>query len=105
MTEVLKRQNSKSKMSYNQQMNTTQVKVDKVQVTGSNSTTFAVCFDQDEKKILQSVTRCEVSVCYKPENSILWRFRRKRSFQEQPPHPEFCSLLCLPISTFSGALP
>ncbi|XP_033894152.3 phosphoinositide 3-kinase regulatory subunit 5-like [Acipenser ruthenus] len=105
MTEVLKRQNSKSKMGYNQQMNTTQVKVDKVQVTGSNSTTFAVCFDQDEKKILQSVTRCEVSVCYKPENSILWRFRRKRSFQEQPPHPEFCSLLCLPISTFSGALP
>ncbi|XP_041076427.1 phosphoinositide 3-kinase regulatory subunit 5-like [Polyodon spathula] len=105
MTEVLKRQNSKSKMSYNQQMNTTQVKVDKVQVTGSDSTTFAVCFDQDEKKILQSVTRCEVSVCYKPENSILWRIRRKRSFQEQPPHPEFCSLLCLPISTFSGTLP
>ncbi|XP_041078364.1 phosphoinositide 3-kinase regulatory subunit 5-like [Polyodon spathula] len=105
MTEVLKRQNSKSKMNYNQQMNTTQVKVDKVQVTGSDSTTFAVCFDQDEKKILQSVTRCEVSVCYKPENSILWRIRRKRSFQEQPPHPEFCSLLCLPISTFSGALP
>uniref|UniRef100_A0A8C2DQG2 Phosphoinositide 3-kinase regulatory subunit 5 n=1 Tax=Cyprinus carpio TaxID=7962 RepID=A0A8C2DQG2_CYPCA len=57
MTEVLKRQNSKSKKGYNQQLTTTQVKVDKVQVSGTCNTTFAVCLDQDEKKILQSVTR------------------------------------------------
>ncbi|KTF90212.1 hypothetical protein cypCar_00031594 [Cyprinus carpio] len=56
MTEVLKRQNSKSKKGYNQQLTTTQVKVDKVQVSGTCNTTFAVCLDQDEKKILQSVT-------------------------------------------------
>lgn len=36
----------------------TEVKVDKVQVSGAGNTTFAVCLDQDEKKILQSVTRC-----------------------------------------------
>lgn len=31
--------------------------MDKVQVSGVENTTFAVCLDQDEKKILQSVTR------------------------------------------------
>ncbi|XP_066560449.1 phosphoinositide 3-kinase regulatory subunit 5 [Amia ocellicauda] len=103
MTEVLKRQNSKCKKGYNQQLNTTEVKVDKVEVTGASSTTFAVCLDQDEKKILQSVTRCEVSVCYKPESGVHWRVRKALSMQMQPLHPEICSLLCLPISTFSGA--
>lgn len=42
-----------------QQLNVTEVKVDKVQVSGAGNTTFAVCLDQDEKKILQSVTRSE----------------------------------------------
>ncbi|KAM3865293.1 phosphoinositide 3-kinase regulatory subunit 5-like [Diretmus argenteus] len=56
MTEVLKRQNCKSKKGYNQQLSVTEVKVDKVQVSGTGNTTFAVCLDQDEKKILQSVT-------------------------------------------------
>ncbi len=42
------------------QLTTTEVKVDKVQVSGAGNTTFAVCLDQDEKKILQSVTRCGV---------------------------------------------
>nr|XP_015212006.1 PREDICTED: phosphoinositide 3-kinase regulatory subunit 5 [Lepisosteus oculatus]XP_015212007.1 PREDICTED: phosphoinositide 3-kinase regulatory subunit 5 [Lepisosteus oculatus] len=101
MTEVLKRQNSKSKKGYNQQLNTTQVKVDKVQVSGACNTTFAVCLDQDERKIFQSVTRCEISVCYKPESGMHWRIRKALS--SQPLCPEFCSLLCLPISTFSGA--
>lgn len=32
--------------------------MNKVQVSGAGNTTFAVCLDQDEKKILQSVTRC-----------------------------------------------
>ncbi|XP_023119447.1 phosphoinositide 3-kinase regulatory subunit 5 isoform X1 [Amphiprion ocellaris] len=106
MTEVLKRQNCKSKKGYNQQLTTTEVKVDKVQVSGDGSTTFAVCLDQDEKKILQSVTRCEISVCYKPDNSTDWRLRKfQTSAQIQPLHPTFCSLLCLPIVTFSGALP
>ncbi|XP_011610740.2 phosphoinositide 3-kinase regulatory subunit 5 isoform X2 [Takifugu rubripes] len=105
MTEVLKRQNSKSKKGYNQ-LNLTEVKVDKVQVSGAGNTTFAVCLDQDEKKILQSVTRCDISVCYKPDSSTDWRLRRSQtSAQIQPLNPTFCSLLCLPIFTFSGALP
>ncbi|XP_041837983.1 phosphoinositide 3-kinase regulatory subunit 5 [Melanotaenia boesemani] len=106
MTEVLKRQNGKSKKGYNQQLSVTEVKVDKVQVSGAGNTTFAVCLDQDEKKILQSVTRCEISVCYKPDSSADWRLRKSRtSAQIQPLNPTFCSLLCLPIVTFSGALP
>uniref|UniRef100_A0A3P9PT88 Phosphoinositide 3-kinase regulatory subunit 5 n=1 Tax=Poecilia reticulata TaxID=8081 RepID=A0A3P9PT88_POERE len=105
MTEVLKRQNGKSKKGYNQ-LTVTEVKVDKVQVSGAGNTTFAVCLDQDEKKILQSVTRCEISVCYKPDSSADWRLRKSQaSAQIQPLNPTFCSLLCLPIVTFSGALP
>ncbi|KAJ8378509.1 hypothetical protein AAFF_G00238920 [Aldrovandia affinis] len=105
MTEVLKRQNSKSKKGYNQQLSTTEVKVDRVQVRGAGSTTFAVCLDQDEKKIFQSVTRCEVSVCYKPDSTADWRLRKAMAAQSQPLHPTFCSLLCLPIATFTGAQP
>uniref|UniRef100_A0A8C7XQM0 Phosphoinositide 3-kinase regulatory subunit 5 n=1 Tax=Oryzias sinensis TaxID=183150 RepID=A0A8C7XQM0_9TELE len=106
MTEVLKRQSGKSKKGYNQCLNTTEVKVDKVQVSGARNTTFAVCLDQDEKKILQSVTRCEISVCYKPDSSTDWRLRKSQTTaQIQPINSAFCSLLCLPIVTFSGALP
>lgn len=104
MTEVLKRQSGKSKKGFNQQLSLMEVKVDKVQVIGADNT-FAVCLDQDEKKILQSVTRCEISVCYKTDSSD-WTLRRPRpSAQIQPLNPTFCSLLCLPITTFSGALP
>lgn len=50
--------------------------------------------------------RCDISVCYKPDSSTDWRLRKSRnSAQIQPLHPTFCSLLCLPIVTFSGALP
>ncbi|KAM8878670.1 phosphoinositide 3-kinase regulatory subunit 5 isoform 2-T3 [Spinachia spinachia] len=106
MTEVLKRQNCKSKKGFNQQLSVTEVKVDKVQVSGAGNTTFAVCLDQDEKKILQRVTRCDISVCYKPDGSADWRLRKApSSAQIQPLNPTFCSLLCLPIVTFSGALP
>uniref|UniRef100_A0AAR2IZ63 Phosphoinositide 3-kinase regulatory subunit 5 n=1 Tax=Pygocentrus nattereri TaxID=42514 RepID=A0AAR2IZ63_PYGNA len=105
MTEVLKRQNSKSKKSFNQQLSTTRAKVDKVRVSGSGNTTFAVCLDQDEKKILQSVTRCEVSVCYKPDSCANWPRFRALSSPVQPLQPTFCSLLCLPIATFSGPQP
>ncbi|XP_059181982.1 phosphoinositide 3-kinase regulatory subunit 5 [Centropristis striata] len=106
MTEVLKRQNCKSKKGYNQQLSVTEVKVDKVQISGAGNTTFAVCLDQDEKKVLQSVTRCDISVCYKPDSSTDWRLRKApTSAQIQPLNPTFCSLLCLPIVTFSGALP
>ncbi|XP_069385811.1 phosphoinositide 3-kinase regulatory subunit 5 isoform X2 [Paralichthys olivaceus] len=106
MTEVVKRQNGKSKKGYNQQLSLTEVKVDKVQVSGAGNTTFAVCLDQDEKKIVQTVTKCEISVCYKPDSFTDWRLRKSRnSAQIQPLHPTFCSLLCLPIVTFSGALP
>ncbi|KAM9856765.1 phosphoinositide 3-kinase regulatory subunit 5 [Aulostomus maculatus] len=106
MTEVLKRQSCKSKKGFNQQLSLSEVKVDKVQVSSDGITTFAVCLDQDEKKILQSVIRCEISVCFKPDSSSDWRRRKPQiSAQIQPLHPTFCSLLCLPIVTFSGALP
>lgn len=50
--------------------------------------------------------RCDISVCYKPDSSTDWRLRRSQtSAQIQPLNPTFCSLLCLPIVTFSGALP
>ncbi|NXG32448.1 PIRK5 kinase, partial [Dromaius novaehollandiae] len=102
MTEVVKRQNSKSKKSFNQQISVSQIKVDKVQIIGVQSS-FAVCLDQDEQKILQSVTRCEISVCYKPKDSDPLALRTP-SLPPQDPS-EFHSLLCLPIATFSGALP
>ncbi|XP_051889147.1 phosphoinositide 3-kinase regulatory subunit 5 [Pristis pectinata] len=105
MTEVVKRQNSKSKKSYNQQINITQIKIDKVQIIGVNNTTFAVCLDQDEKKVIQSVTRCEVSVCYKPEDRMPEKLSKHTSFQKWPHPSKSYSLLCLPIVTFSGALP
>uniref|UniRef100_A0AAV2LKC9 Phosphoinositide 3-kinase regulatory subunit 5 n=1 Tax=Knipowitschia caucasica TaxID=637954 RepID=A0AAV2LKC9_KNICA len=96
MTEVIKRQSGKSKKSFNQ-LSLNEVKVDKVQITGDDNT-FAVCLDQDEKKILQSVTRCDISVCYKTDRSSDWTLRRpKSSAQIQPLNPSFCSLLCLPI--------
>ncbi|XP_058139474.1 phosphoinositide 3-kinase regulatory subunit 5 [Dasypus novemcinctus] len=104
LTEVVKRQNPKSKKGFNQ-ISTSQIKVDKAQILGSNSCPFAVCLDQDERKILQSVVRCEVSPCYKPEKSSLC------PPPQTPPYPpahaasDLCSLLCLPIMTFSGALP
>uniref|UniRef100_A0A8D3AYI8 Phosphoinositide 3-kinase regulatory subunit 5 n=1 Tax=Scophthalmus maximus TaxID=52904 RepID=A0A8D3AYI8_SCOMX len=107
MTEVLKRQNAKSKKGFNQ-LNVMEVKVDKVQVSGAGNTTFAVCLDQDEKKIyrLSPGEECEISVCFKPDSSTDWRLTESgTSAQIQPLHPTFCSLLCLPIVTFSGALP
>ncbi|XP_029456192.1 phosphoinositide 3-kinase regulatory subunit 5 [Rhinatrema bivittatum] len=103
VTEVVKRQNSKSKKSFNQ-ISVSQIKVDKAQIIGVNCT-FAVCLDQDERKILQSVTRCEISPCYKPESKEARPLRRPPSYQFPQNQSEFCSLLCLPIATFSGALP
>lgn len=50
--------------------------------------------------------RCDISVCYKPDSSTDWKLRKSQtSAQIQPLNPTFCSLLCLPILTFSGALP
>ncbi|KAM6905472.1 phosphoinositide 3-kinase regulatory subunit 5-like [Xenentodon cancila] len=104
MTEVLKRQCSKSKKGYNQHISIAEVKVDKVQVIcGNDGTTFAVCLDQDEKKFIQSVTRCEVSLCCKPGADSDWRSYKPLPGQIQPLHPTYCSLLCLPISSFSAS--
>lgn len=104
LTEVVKRQNPKSKKGFNQ-ISTSQIKVDKVQIIGSNSCPFAVCLDQDERKILQSVVRCEVSPCYKSEKSSLCPESQRPPHPLAQPAPNLCSLLCLPIMTFSGALP
>lgn len=106
MTEVLKRQCSKSKKGYNQHISVSEVKVDKVQVNGGeDGTTFAVCLDQDEKKFIQSVTRCDVSLCCKPGSSSDWRSYKPSPGQVQPLHPSYCSLLCLPITSFSAPHP
>ncbi|XP_072586439.1 phosphoinositide 3-kinase regulatory subunit 5 isoform X1 [Vulpes vulpes] len=104
LTEVVKRQNPKSKKGFNQ-ISTSQIKVDKVQIIGSNGCPFAVCLDQDERKILQSVVRCEVSPCYKPEKSSLHPQPQRSPDLPAQEAPDLCSLLCLPIMTFSGALP
>ncbi|XP_023287372.1 phosphoinositide 3-kinase regulatory subunit 5-like isoform X1 [Seriola lalandi dorsalis] len=104
ITEVLKRQCSKSKKCHNQHISISEAKVDKVQVNGGgDGTTFAVCLDQDEKKFIQSVTRCEVSLCCKPGSSSDWRSYKPLPGQVQPLHPSYCSLLCLPITSFSAS--
>ncbi|XP_078125935.1 phosphoinositide 3-kinase regulatory subunit 5-like isoform X2 [Sander vitreus] len=106
MTEVLKRQCSKSKKGYNQHISVSEVKVDKVQVNGGDDgTTFAVCLDQDEKKFIQSVTRCDVSLCCKPGSGSDWRSYTPSPGQVQPLHPSYCSLLCLPITSFTASFP
>ncbi|XP_040046771.2 phosphoinositide 3-kinase regulatory subunit 5 isoform X2 [Gasterosteus aculeatus] len=105
MTEVVKRQSSKSKKGYNQ-IYISEVKVDKVQVHGgADGATFAVCLDQDEKKFIQSVTRCEVSLCSKQGSSSDWKAYKPSPGQVQPLHPSYCSLLCLPITSFSASCP
>ncbi|KAM8945692.1 phosphoinositide 3-kinase regulatory subunit 5 [Pelodytes ibericus] len=98
--EVVKRQNSKTKKSFNQ-ISISQIKVDKAQIIAQHGGTFPLCLDQDERKILQRVIKCEVSPCYKPESRD---FRRvKKPPWSQISQDQFCSLLCLPIATFSGA--
>ncbi|XP_039087468.1 phosphoinositide 3-kinase regulatory subunit 5 isoform X2 [Hyaena hyaena] len=104
LTEVVKRQNPKSKKGFNQ-ISTSQIKVDKVQIIGSGGCSFAVCLDQDERKIVQSVVRCEVSPCYKPEKSGPCPQPQRFPGPHAQASPDLCSLLCLPIMTFSGALP
>ncbi|KAM4717602.1 phosphoinositide 3-kinase regulatory subunit 5-like isoform 2-T2 [Anableps anableps] len=103
MTEVVKKQSSKSKKGYNQIL-ISEEKVNKVQVTAQeDGTTFAVCLDQDKKTFIQSVRRCEVSLCSKPGSSSDWRSYKTLPGQIQPLHPTFCSLLCLPITSFSAS--
>uniref|UniRef100_A0A3B5PW61 Phosphoinositide 3-kinase regulatory subunit 5 n=1 Tax=Xiphophorus maculatus TaxID=8083 RepID=A0A3B5PW61_XIPMA len=105
MTEVVKKQSSKSKKGYNQIL-ISEVKVDKMQVTAQgDGSTFAVCLDQDKKTFIQSVKRCEVSLCSKPGSSSDWRSYKTLPGQIQPLHPTFCSLLCLPVTAFSAADP
>ncbi|XP_017272217.1 phosphoinositide 3-kinase regulatory subunit 5-like isoform X2 [Kryptolebias marmoratus] len=106
LTEVLKRQCPKLKKGYNQQILTSEVKVDRVQVTAQEAgTTFAVCLDQDQKTFIQSVTRCEVTLCSKPGTSSDWRSYRHLPGQVQPLHPTYRSLLCLPVTCFSTSYP
>ncbi|XP_069510683.1 phosphoinositide 3-kinase regulatory subunit 5 [Ambystoma mexicanum] len=105
VSEVIKRQNSKSKKSVHQLIAVSQMKVDKVQVIAMAGCTFAICLDQDERKILQCVTRCEVSPCYKPDSGKVSKTRRAPPYDLTQDHSECGSLLCLPIATFSGALP
>ncbi|CAG5897427.1 unnamed protein product [Menidia menidia] len=136
MTEVLKRQCSKSKKGHNpgggggltrregkvavprtanpwipfpssrQHISVSEAKVDKVRVIGGDhGTTFAVCLDQDEKKFIQSVTRCEVSLCCKPGSGSDWKSYKPLPGQIQPLNPSYYSLLCLPITSFSASCP
>ncbi|XP_020561133.1 phosphoinositide 3-kinase regulatory subunit 5 [Oryzias latipes] len=106
MTEVLKRQCSKSKKSFNQLILISKAKVVNVQViAGNDGTTFTVCLDQDEKKFIQGVTRCEVSLCCKSGAGSDWTSYKPFPGQVQPVEPTYCSLLCLPITCFSASCP
>ncbi|KAM8824270.1 phosphoinositide 3-kinase regulatory subunit 5-like isoform 1-T2 [Synchiropus picturatus] len=107
MTEVLKKQSHKSKKSSTeQQLFVTEVKVDKAEVeVADDGTTFAVCLDQDKKKIIQGVTRVRVSLCSKPGSGSDWKSYKPWPGQVQPLHPWYCSLLCLPITSFSASHP
>lgn len=49
--------------------------------------------------------RCEVSPCYKSEKSSLCPQSQRPPDPLAQAAPNLCSLLCLPIMTFSGALP
>lgn len=49
--------------------------------------------------------RCEVSPCYKPEKSGPCPQPQRFPGPHAQASPDLCSLLCLPIMTFSGALP
>lgn len=49
--------------------------------------------------------RCEVSPCYKPEKSSVHPQPQRSPDPPAQTTPDLCSLLCLPIMTFSGALP
>ena len=89
MTEVLKRQSTRYKMGYNQvraanpvnhssrlsyseltrppwaaspQLCVSEVRVDRVCVRGCDGITFAVCLDQDEKRIIQGVSRYSLTI-------------------------------------------
>ncbi|KAM9780427.1 phosphoinositide 3-kinase regulatory subunit 5-like [Neosynchiropus ocellatus] len=106
MTEVSKKQSYKSKKSNNEQLFVTEVKVDKVEVdVADGGTTFAVCLDQDKKKVIQGVTRVQVSLCSKPGSGSDWKSYKPSPGQVQPLHPSYCSLLCLPITSFSASHP
>nr|XP_054606724.1 phosphoinositide 3-kinase regulatory subunit 5 [Nothobranchius furzeri] len=106
LTEVLKRQCPKSKKGYNQQILISEVKVDNVHVQSQGEgVTFAVCLDQDKKMFIQSVTRCEVSLCSKPGSGSDWKSYKPLPGQVQPLHPTYRSLLCLPITSFFAPHP
>ncbi|KAJ3601742.1 hypothetical protein NHX12_032709 [Muraenolepis orangiensis] len=85
MTEILKRQSTKSKMGYNQQLCVSEVRVDRVRVRGEDGTT------------------CDVSLCCKPGSSSDWRSHRPLPGRVRPLHPAYCSLLCLPINSFTAS--
>ncbi|KAM4663846.1 phosphoinositide 3-kinase regulatory subunit 5 [Discoglossus pictus] len=102
--EVVKRQNSKTKKNFNQ-ISISQIKVNKAQIIAQDGGAFPLCLDQDERKILQRVTKCEVSPCYKPLSRDFTRMTKPSWSQTFHDQSEFCSLLCLPVETFSGAQP
>lgn len=49
--------------------------------------------------------RCEISACYKPKTNEPCPRGNPTSLLPHGDSSDFCSLLCLPITTFSGALP
>ncbi|XP_061556982.1 LOW QUALITY PROTEIN: phosphoinositide 3-kinase regulatory subunit 5-like [Phycodurus eques] len=103
MSEVTKKHCPKSKKSKIQHSSESEVNVNRVEVISAKAgTTFDVCLDQDERKFLQSVTRLEVSLCCKPGSSSDWKSYKFSPGQVQPLHPSYCSMLCLPLISFSA---
>ncbi|XP_061701507.1 phosphoinositide 3-kinase regulatory subunit 5-like [Syngnathoides biaculeatus] len=104
VSEVTKKYCAKSKKSKSQHSSESEVNVNRVEVRSANpGTTFVVCLDQDERKFLQSVTRLDVSLCCKPGSSSDWKSCRFSPGQVRPLHPSYCSMLCLPLNSFSAS--
>lgn len=49
------------------------------------------------------VIRCDISLCCKPGSGSDWRSHRLLPGQVRPLHPSYCSLLCLPINSFTAS--
>lgn len=93
-----------------QQISVSQIKVDKVQIIGVQSS-FAVCLDQDEQKILQSVTRWELQPEPLGWGTLSCGWERAAGFAAPFPFPlclqphSHSLCLCSPIPCLCSPIP
>uniref|UniRef100_UPI00358F51C9 phosphoinositide 3-kinase regulatory subunit 5-like n=1 Tax=Myxine glutinosa TaxID=7769 RepID=UPI00358F51C9 len=100
--EVIKRsQGGKGKALANQQLAMTQAWADKVSIRRSStkrSSSFAICFDQDENKIFQNIIQCDVNL------GIVTNIDGSASSQHLP-HGANLNRFCFPLNLFSFLSP